>query len=1353
MFTSGMAVVCLQMLLASRGLALDPAKELTQYNCQTWSRQNGLMVNGVNAIAQTEDGYLWLGTSSGLVRYDGMGFTTLHLPQSGNAIVTSLASTRNGGLWVGLENSTFSFYDGVGWQTRTNIPRDTVTGNNHSLLADNDGTLWIMDEKRLGRLTPAGVFQTVVAHSFEQGTNILCGLHGSQDRFWYGTSANGVGYWQAGTIHPLAAPELAGLIIFSLAEDREENLWVGTSGGLFCYDANLNRKSIPPFNSNVNVLLVDRQGVLWIGSDSRGLARYANQQYDFLGKSDGLASDTVKSLAEDHEGSLWIGTRNGISQLTDVKFPTCAASEFPGVVDALSVCAARQGGIWIANTYGVTYRDGDGRAKNFGAEAGLTNILVKRVFEARNGDLYLVCGDKQLTVLSQGKITARYSATNMIVGLAEDDKGVIVSIGGFLFRAGTNDFTLYAFTNDLTPPLYWTLNLAPGRDGVIWAASANGITRIKDGTFQQWTKAEGLSDYRVGWVCEDSDGIVWASMKTGIARLKNNQIRCISEDNGLFDNNVFAIVPDDFGNLWVDSGRGIYRVSRQSMNDFADGRTQRVECTAYDGLESVKPSDKSYQEMVGCKSSDGRIWFPSANGVLMINPRRVPVNTVIPPVHIQAIRANGREHPRSRTVVVPPGIGDLEFNFAALSFIAPQKVRCRYELEGYDKGWVDAESRRLAYYANLKPGQYTFHVIAANADGVWNEQGDSVVIDLRPHFYQTGWFYSACGGLMLAALVGSYRGHVRRVELKEQKLKESRDMLEREVNHRTAELAYERNLLRALLDISPDKIYFKDAQSRFLMTSQSLAKDFGIQDAAALVGKTDFEFFAEEHAGPASADERQIIRTGEPITGKVEKEVWKDGRVTWVLTNKMPLRNPAGEIIGTLGTSKDITALKLAETELAYERDLLQVFLDTSPDAIFFKDLQSRFVKLSRSVVEFMRKVSLRQYRATHPGEGTEHLPAHLASHEQFHKYIIGKTDANIYLPEFAEAFQRDELEIIRTGRSRIGQIEPTVEEDGSKVWHMTTKVPWRNKDGQIIGTFGISKDITAIKEAEAKLKEVHQQLLETSRLAGMAEVATNVLHNVGNVLNSVNVSASLVLDKAKESKVPYLAKVVALLNEHAADLGAFITTDAKGRQLPGYLGQLAEQLGREREQAVAELELLRQNVEHIKDIVAMQQNYAKISGVTEIVNVADLVEDALGMNAGALARHGVKLVRDYSAVPQVTVEKHKVLQILINLIRNAKYACDDSGRPDKQLRLQIARTDSAVRIAVIDNGVGIPPENLARIFSHGFTTRKGGHGFGLHSGALAAKELGGSLTVHSAGPGQGATFTLELPIQPAANA
>jgi len=284
------------------------------------------------------------------------------------------------------------------------------------------------------------------------------------------------------------------------------------------------------------------------------------------------------------------------------------------------------------------------------------------------------------------------------------------------------------------------------------------------------------------------------------------------------------------------------------------------------------------------------------------------------------------------------------------------------------------------------------------------------------------------------------------------------------------------------------------------------------------------------------------------------------------------------------------------------------------------------------------------------------------------------------------------------------------------------------------------------VEERTSELESTHRQLLEASRLGGMAEIATNVLHNVGNVLNSINISASQVADSLKKSKVANLAKVVVLLQEHEPDLGTFITSDLKGKRLPAYLAQLSENLLADQKMTVKELDSLRGNIEHIKEIVAMQQSYAKVSGVKEIININELVEDSLRMNEGALNRHRVEVIREFEKVSPINVEKHKILQILVNLIRNAKYACEDSERQDPQMTVRVTDGMGRIKISIIDNGVGIPPENMIRIFNHGFTTRKDGHGFGLHSGALAAKEMGGSLTAQSDGMGRGATFTLELP-------
>jgi len=319
---------------------------------------------------------------------------------------------------------------------------------------------------------------------------------------------------------------------------------------------------------------------------------------------------------------------------------------------------------------------------------------------------------------------------------------------------------------------------------------------------------------------------------------------------------------------------------------------------------------------------------------------------------------------------------------------------------------------------------------------------------------------------------------------------------------------------------------------------------------------------------------------------------------------------------------------------------------------------------------------------------------------------------------------------------------------DGAVIWTSVKAGTIRNSDS-LIGFVGTVEDITQKKKAEAELEAAHKYLLETSRQAGMAEVATAVLHNVGNVLNSVNVSVSLMTDGIRKSKLPGLTKAVGLMHEQSTNLGDFLTHDAKGKQLPDYLKKLAEHLGTEQAGMLQELSSLSKNIEHIKDIVSMQQAYARVSGVAESIVPAELVDDALRMNAGALTRHDVQVIREYSELPKILVEKHKVLQILVNLISNAKYAMEEANPPVKQLVMRMGMNgNNHFKIAVIDNGVGISAENLTRIFAHGFTTKKTGHGFGLHSSALAAKEMGGTLHVHSEGIGKGASFTLELPLK-----
>ena len=342
----------------------------------------------------------------------------------------------------------------------------------------------------------------------------------------------------------------------------------------------------------------------------------------------------------------------------------------------------------------------------------------------------------------------------------------------------------------------------------------------------------------------------------------------------------------------------------------------------------------------------------------------------------------------------------------------------------------------------------------------------------------------------------------------------------------------------------------------------------------------------------------------------------------------------------------------------------------------------------------------------------------------------------------------RDRLRtVLAPDRKDTGERRAELRLDNIKGQSVYVEVSFRGiwEHGTLKGFEGIARDLTERKRAEAELSKTQKELVHASRQAGMAEVATGVLHNVGNVLNSVNVSGQTALDLAKKLRLEPLDKLATLVAENQQNPD-FLSEDPKGQKVPEYLRQLSGQLIGERETLQKELNSLLESVEHTKDIVSMQQAYARTGGLRDALDPVELVEDAIRMNSGALTRHEVTLVRVFEPTPKISVDRTRILQVLINLIRNAKYACDDGGE-EKVLTVGIKPTDTGVRISVTDTGVGIPAENLTKIFAFGFTTRKDGHGFGLHSSALAAKEMDGELTVESDGPGKGASFYLDLPV------
>jgi PAS domain S-box-containing protein len=524
-------------------------------------------------------------------------------------------------------------------------------------------------------------------------------------------------------------------------------------------------------------------------------------------------------------------------------------------------------------------------------------------------------------------------------------------------------------------------------------------------------------------------------------------------------------------------------------------------------------------------------------------------------------------------------------------------------------------------------------------------------------------------------------------------------------------------LAESLLESAPVAVYHTDAAGNMTYSNPEYRRIFGLQP-----GHSPDAWALRVHPQDRARMEQvwaEFCRHPVPSRFDSYRTQADDGAVRHFSEQVVP----ANGVSGWVGTITDFTDLVAARDDLRKAETMFRNTFDQAPIGIAHADRRGKLLRYNRAFCTML-------------GFDSSEL-ADRAIGDVTHGDDVARVSA--------------ELKRLWNGDTQSVDLEKRyIRKDGSFLWVRMTTALVREGDGKPEYSVEFLRDISARKESAEELERVHKLLMTASRQAGMAEVATNVLHNVGNILNSVNISASLVVERVKQSKAPGVSRLAALLQEKGSEVGEFITHDERGKRIPEYLNSLGEQLMSDQKMALEELASLRDNLEHIKDTVAMQQSYAKLCGVVETIAVVDLVEDSLRLNAGAFVRHGVTLRREFTEVPPITVDKHKVLQILVNLVRNAKYACDESGRSDKLLTLRIEPAPAGVRICVIDNGVGIPAENMSRLFTHGFTTRASGHGFGLHSGALAAQELGGSLRVLSDGPGCGATFILELPTGPA---
>jgi PAS domain S-box-containing protein len=552
----------------------------------------------------------------------------------------------------------------------------------------------------------------------------------------------------------------------------------------------------------------------------------------------------------------------------------------------------------------------------------------------------------------------------------------------------------------------------------------------------------------------------------GLVRIKDGKFTCFTRTQGLFSNVVYQILEDNHGYLWMGSLDGISCVSKQMLNDFADAKIDSIQCTAYTTSDGMVSGDCSGNaQSAGCKISDGRLFFATAGGIVVIDPSRIHKNLLPPPVMIERVVINKADHsPFSENIYVPVGSGQVEFHFGGLSYCVPEKVNFRYKLEGFDTEWQSVGTRHEAYYTNLSPGNYIFHVTACNNDGLWNEKGASFAFELEPRFYQTYWFYGLVFITLGGTVFGAYRLRVR--QLLERKNELEQYVLEREKAEDA--LAEERNLLRTLIDNMPDRIYAKDLESRFIICNKALAARMGTANPDEIVGKSDFDFLPHDLAEKFRNDELVIIQSGQPLINCEEPMDNSTGETRWNLATKVPLRDNQGNIIGIVGLGRDITERKHAEEALKESEKRYRYLVEHSPNSIAIHR-EEKFI--------YVNAAAIKLFGAKDSAE------------------LIGRSFFNFIHPDYKETVHQRILKALEESKAIPLTEEKFLRLDGGvvDVEVVTLPIILEGKPAMQV----VANDIT-------ERKKLQQELAQSQKMQSIGTLAGGIAHDFNNILNII---------------------------------------------------------------------------------------------------------------------------------------------------------------------------------------------------------------------------------------------------------
>ena len=723
-----------------------------EYHLKNWTAESGLPQNVIRGIAQTPDGYLWIATLNGLARFDGVRFTVFNKSNTPGIVsnrFSGMAQDGNGDLWLSTESGGLTRYHGGSFHSygpAEGIPAGSVRG----ILRSAAGGIWVLSEGSILKFNPeAAEFMDVTPANVKVR---YLPLSWDNAGLW-GQDSDGLHLFLDGRFinHPLPA-WLSGKTLWGVGVDQSGAVWIETTDGLQGVIFP-NTQTVKPVDVGhpETISYLDSHGRQWSQRVARRLSRLLEVQ-----SSGHIATIAMTHTFEDREGNIWIGTEGGgLYQLQEETVTVYSKAQGLIDQDAYPIYQDKFGTIWIGAWQQGLSGFRDGRFSNYSVADGLPAPLVSALGGDRDGNLW-VGTQSGLTVFHDGKFRVPdvFLPEQAVVHAIMQDRG------GTLWIGTTNG--LVAFRNGPSRTITQQDGLASndiqvimeGASGDLWIGGYGGLTRIRGSQFTQWTERDGLPSDNIRSLYEDSEGVLWiGTYDGGLGRFKDGKFTRYTERSGLFDNGVFQILEDGRGNLWMSSNRGIYRVSKRDLNAFADGAQTSITSVAYGKADGMLNEEcNGGMAPAGIKAADGKLWFPTQNGVAVIDPSTVRINRQPPPVVIETALVERSPANIQNGLSIPPGKENLEIEYTALSFVHSEQIRFRYMLEGLDSHWIDAGSRRTAYYSHLPPGTYTFHVIADNSDGVWNTSGQSLPITVLAPFYRTWWFITIVA-LTVAALI------------------------------------------------------------------------------------------------------------------------------------------------------------------------------------------------------------------------------------------------------------------------------------------------------------------------------------------------------------------------------------------------------------------------------------------------------------------------------------------------------------------------------------------------------------------------------------------------------------------------